>query len=318
MSNPRVYVGTYRKYNNGSIAGGWVSLRDCRDYQTFLGKCRSLHRGERDPEYMIQDREDFPDGLNCGDWLSETDFNDIIEACREEDAGEGETLFLAEQLRFALLTKIGRSDVNKDDEKSLMCEYMREWAKVWKDDKSMLDYERKRFSGAVRLQNGGILFFEKPSMKTEFCFGYSSCGQGQSYDEAREEERLAGTEDYFLHANLDDMDGGIKALECNCRFPDNEYHSRYYGKTWYIQRLSYDNQKEPLNLWTFRAWREYDVDTEPWRYTPGTYEKMTDTDRHTILGGLRRERGKFEKRLRTYLKRYGTSKLRTWTYWMDE
>ena len=30
------------------------------------------------------------------------------------------------------------------------------------------------------------------------------------------------------------------------------------------------------------------------------------------------EREKFEKRLRTYLKRYGTSKLRTWTYWLDE
>lgn len=319
MCNPKVYVGTYKKYNEGSIAGGWVSLRDCKDYQQFLSKCRSLHRRERDPEYMIQDYEDFPDGLNCGQWLSEPDFNDVIEACAREESEAA--LSLAEQLRFALLSRIGGAakpvKTGREDDKTLLEDYMREWAKVWQD-KSMLDYERKCFSGAVRLQNGGIVYFEKPRIKTEFCFGYSSCGQGPSYDEAVKAERAADTEDYFLSSNLDGMDEEIKALEYNCHFPENEYSSRYYGKTWYIQRQSYDSQAEPLNLWVFRAWREYDVKNEPWRYTPGTYEKMTDADRQTILDGLRRERDKFEKRLRTYLKRYGTSKLRTWTYWLDE
>jgi hypothetical protein len=44
---------------------------------------------------------------------------------------------------------------------------------------------------------------------------------------------------------------------------------------------------------------------------------MCDEDRLAILEGLKREREKFDKRLQTYLKRYGTSKIRTWTYWAD-
>ena len=30
------------------------------------------------------------------------------------------------------------------------------------------------------------------------------------------------------------------------------------------------------------------------------------------------EKTKFEKRLNTYLKKYGTSKLRSWSYWSEE
>jgi len=183
MCNPRVYVGTYKKYNNGSIAGGWVSLRDCKDYRQFLSKCRALHRGERDPEYMIQDTEDFPDGLSCMEWLSEQDFNDVIAACKEEDEREP-ALSIADQLRAALKRSLspdpspkGEGSRKVESEKALLEEYMQEWTKVWQD-KGMLDYERKRFSGAVRLQNGGILYFEKPSIANRFCFH----DEGPQYD----------------------------------------------------------------------------------------------------------------------------------------
>jgi len=316
MANPRVYVGTYGKYNRGSLAGGWLSLKECKDYQDFLRKCGRLHRGEHDPEFMIQDCEDFPDGLNCGEWLSEQDFKDVIAACEEEERQES----VADRLRVALRERLkadGKA-VPADDEQTLLEEYMKEYEKVWPDDKSMLDYCRKEFSGAVRLQNGGILYFEKPSIKTEFCFGYSTCGQGAEYDEANNAARSARTEGYFLHANLDEMDERIRALELNCCYPEGEWNGTYDNLTWYIQRKSYCSQKEELNLFEFRAWREYDVENEPWRYTPGSYEKMSDADRMTILGGMKREREKFEKRLRAYLKRYGTTKLRTWTYWLDE
>ena len=77
MYNPKVYVGSYGEYNAGRLTGGWVSLNECKDYATFLSKCRAMHRGEREPEYMIQDSEDFPDGIDCMEWLSEQDFNDV-------------------------------------------------------------------------------------------------------------------------------------------------------------------------------------------------------------------------------------------------
>jgi len=323
MSNPKVYVGTWAKYNRGSIAGGWLALNECKDYQAFLRKCKALHRNERDPEFMIQDTEDFPDGLSCGDWLSEQEFLDVKQAVSEGDgylADEGDTaMSLAEQLRMALLAQIGKADVKpvtttKVSDKALLEEYMQEWTKVWQDQ-SMLDYNRKRFSGAVRLTNGGILFFEKPRIDSSFCFH----DEGPQYDFYRHmmADRETRLRDYFLHENLDAMDEEIRALECNCRFPEGEYHSHYYCKTWYLERCRYTGETAPLRLWQARAWSAYDVEHETWRYEPGTYEKMCDEDRLAILEGLKREREKFEKRLQTYLKRYGTSKIRTWTYWAD-
>src|SRR5262245_28452984 len=56
----RIYVGTYAKYNNGSIAGKWLDLEDYSDKEAFLGACKELHKDEADPELMFQDFEGFP------------------------------------------------------------------------------------------------------------------------------------------------------------------------------------------------------------------------------------------------------------------
>lgn len=61
--DPMVYVGTYRKYNEGSIYGKWVSLSACEDYDTFYQVCREIHKDEDDPELMFQDFQNFPDSM---------------------------------------------------------------------------------------------------------------------------------------------------------------------------------------------------------------------------------------------------------------
>lgn len=80
----RVYIGTYKKYNNGSIAGKWIDLAQFNSYEEFVKECRKVHKDELDPEFMIQDYEDFPDGLAPSEWISEKDFNDVIQALKEE------------------------------------------------------------------------------------------------------------------------------------------------------------------------------------------------------------------------------------------
>lgn len=52
-----VYVGTYAKYNNGSIAGEWLNLTDYNNYDEFINACKELHDDEEDPEFMFQDYE---------------------------------------------------------------------------------------------------------------------------------------------------------------------------------------------------------------------------------------------------------------------
>lgn len=76
-TEPRLYVGTYAKYNSGSLDGAWVSLEG-HDKESFYEECRTLHKDEAEPEFMFQDFDGFPrefygesgceDGL--WDWLS--------------------------------------------------------------------------------------------------------------------------------------------------------------------------------------------------------------------------------------------------------
>ena len=89
----QVYVGTYAKYNSGSIAGKWIDLEPfAGDKQGFLTACKALHKDEHDPEFMFQDCEGFPreyyseSGLPDAlfDWLDlDDDDRELIEAYSE-------------------------------------------------------------------------------------------------------------------------------------------------------------------------------------------------------------------------------------------
>jgi antirestriction protein len=57
MTNVQIYVGTYLKYNNGSIFGAWLKLEDYSDIEELGQAMRNLHKDEEDPEFMFQDYE---------------------------------------------------------------------------------------------------------------------------------------------------------------------------------------------------------------------------------------------------------------------
>lgn len=59
----KVYVGTYAKYNNGSLFGKWLDLTDFSDADEFWEACKELHKDEDDPEFMFPDWEDIPRGM---------------------------------------------------------------------------------------------------------------------------------------------------------------------------------------------------------------------------------------------------------------
>ena len=89
MKNPRIYVGTWAKYNAGSLSGEWLALRDYDNYSELCEVMRAIHEDESDPEPMIQDCEDFPEGFSVvSGSLSEEEYNDIIKACKEEEEEE--------------------------------------------------------------------------------------------------------------------------------------------------------------------------------------------------------------------------------------
>ena len=53
MTTPSIYVGTYAKYNNGSIFGAWLDLTEYDDAEDFYKACAELHKDEQDPEFMF-------------------------------------------------------------------------------------------------------------------------------------------------------------------------------------------------------------------------------------------------------------------------
>lgn len=79
LSEARIYVGTYAKYNEGSIFGKWMDLSNYSDSEEFYAACKELHSDEADPELMFQDWENIPSSLIGESWLSENIFA-VIEA----------------------------------------------------------------------------------------------------------------------------------------------------------------------------------------------------------------------------------------------
>lgn len=56
-----VYVGTYKKYNSGSVLGCWLDLENYTDKEDFLTACKSCHFDESDPEFFFMDWVGIPD-----------------------------------------------------------------------------------------------------------------------------------------------------------------------------------------------------------------------------------------------------------------
>lgn len=59
-TTPAVYVGTYHKYNCGSIFGKWFDLTEFDGREDFYEACQALHADEWDAEFMFQDWEGIP------------------------------------------------------------------------------------------------------------------------------------------------------------------------------------------------------------------------------------------------------------------
>lgn len=126
---PRVYVGTYAKYNNGSIEGAWLDLENYSDKDDFLAACAELHKSESDPELMFQDFEDIPEGMisessieeALWDWINLDDSDkELLKVYRENIESSGDI----ETARDAFM---GKADSPED------------WAEQYADETGLLE-----------------------------------------------------------------------------------------------------------------------------------------------------------------------------------
>ena len=125
---PALYVGTYAKYNDGSIEGAWLSLEG-HDRESFLAACFDLHADEHDPELMFQDYQNLPRELYnesflnpvIFDWLELDESDREIVLMHTEATGEKIT---PESIQAAQDAYVGQYDSLSDfvDEQLEQCE----------------------------------------------------------------------------------------------------------------------------------------------------------------------------------------------------
>jgi antirestriction protein len=91
MTNLQIFVGTFQKYNEGSLYGKWIDLSNYSDLGEFYKDIRELHSDEQDPEFMFQDYE-VPELIKSLDLISEgyisKDIFEIIQAIEDSSYDE--------------------------------------------------------------------------------------------------------------------------------------------------------------------------------------------------------------------------------------
>lgn len=86
LDAPSLYVGTYGKYNAGSIFGAWLDLTMFDSYDEFIEVCQKLHADEEDPELMFQDYSCIPHCLYSESCMSEKQFEHLLEYVQMDDS----------------------------------------------------------------------------------------------------------------------------------------------------------------------------------------------------------------------------------------
>lgn len=178
-------------------------------------------------------------------------------------------------------------------------------AETWGNDPGMEKYYKKTIDTVVELSDGSLIAIDKPSIETNFCFGYHDsvhdCVDG--FDTAQNMARHARTnEDYFRSENLKRLDGIIKDLRAA--------NGNVAIRTAYIgaptdSKIKYYSILDNFNLI---------------KYKDGLLPEFSligGEDVEKIIIAYEDVRSRFVKRLDTYLKRYGLSKVRSWSYWLD-
>ena len=174
-------------------------------------------------------------------------------------------------------------------------------ADVWHNDQKMVDYCVKKAGYIVELENGDVVAIEKPSIEKNFCFGYSdSRYDTEDFDRAnRMADHARKSVDYFLDQNLKGINATIEDLEKN-------------GSGRWIYRIAVPYSGQPKDSQLKSIWH-----LDRWDDRCQQFPLLEGENLQRVIEGYKVVRADFEKRLQSYLKRYGLSKVNSWSYWRD-
>lgn len=212
--------------------------------------------------------------------------------------------------------KVTETKAAKVDKEALRAEFAKAWG-----SQEMIDFCVNKVAAAAILPSGEIVTVDKQSIETRFCFGES----GYDYEEAQAAARHAAqSQDYFRAENMSHFDKWISDLE-EARNMTGNYlltinAGCYNGQTADCKLRSINFQRiskvlDDLGGSAFLADLPGQTITE--RGSGRNYRIATREEVDAILTAYKEARAAHEKKVNAYLKRYGMSKVDTWTYWID-
>ena len=172
-------------------------------------------------------------------------------------------------------------------------------------------YEAKCYEYALKFDNN-FLCFRKPTIETNFCFGYGQNGITTEDDIDRaygQQRNMETNKQAFINANLEGLNKSIEDIETfikQWKDKEEKFFSSRYNKI-FICKNSFDHLAYLTWSWDYDNIRDKEM----------IIREATKEDLLLIIEVYKQQIENFKKRLNTYLKRYGLSKLRTWTYLVD-
>lgn len=200
----------------------------------------------------------------------------------------------------------------KTDQKKLKEKYMDIICKeVWANTVRMQEFARKKCEYVVELSNGTIIDIDKPSIETNFCFGYGMYARSTDEEIASADacaEHAKTNTDYFIKENMKQITDNIAVLQ-----------EALAGWKEVYTFIKYCGVPDTSNLMGWKCCRIWEnPENDPWQWSNlRTVRKLETEDIQRIIDGYEEVGKRFRKRLQTYLKRYGLSKLNVWTYLRD-
>lgn len=305
LLNAAVYCGTYKKYASGNLAGDWLQLASYKDGLSFLEACKKLHKDEKEPEFMFQDTEYLPDEYYSESCIYPEIFAviQVVKTMAEDERTAFDNyceanaaipeLFDIEEFKQTYKAVTVTPPATPSGNQNALEELLG----IIKA-KSGEDY-KNYFAAAIKIKDGYFMTFQKPDIKKAFCFGYSDFGQGMTQEEAEEACANFGEEE-FKESNLSDFDGVY------------EYRTKLL-----------DMMRPDITLETYgysnRGYTGCSITSDPNSGSGITLKgEEADKFREEYKATVTKLRADFEKKINSYLKRYGVSKIRKWTFWADE
>lgn len=174
-------------------------------------------------------------------------------------------------------------------------ELIKEYAKIeWPNNESMREYVEKKMFEVIDL-NGDLLGFEKESVETNFCYGYGQNGLS-SEEESRGAwgmaNKVQNEYDVFVTENLK----GLKQIR----------HNVLNGGA-----IIVGDKACRLLSWSWQGGEEKEM--RNWNNA----RVLTAEEKQRVADVLSKQIENLEKRCKSYWKRYGGSKLKTWAYLVD-